>query len=126
MKRTFSLFLLITATAVGAAHARGFGGAIAGAAGPPVGNGIMGTGGLWGDSIAGAGGMWADGAYGNGAIFMPGMGDAYGGFFSGPPQDNLASKAPAHYNPLGGEQAISVPNPQQAEQQRVQSFNSSL
>ena len=110
----------------GSAHARGFGGAIAGA---PVGDGIMGTGGLWGDSIAGAGGLWADGAYGNGGLpwgeVIPGTGDAYGGFFSGPPQDNLASKAPAHYNPLGGEQAVSAP-PQQTEHQREASFNSSL
>src|SRR5262245_40561912 len=112
MKRSLPLAFLIIGTMAGAVSARGFGGGIAGA---PVGNGIMGTGGLWGDSIMGAGGMWADGAYGAGlpwGEFMPGTGDAYGGFFSGPPQDNLASKAPAHYNPLGGEQAISAP-PQQ-------------
>jgi hypothetical protein len=126
MKTSLHLALLIIGTMAGSAHARGFGGAIAGA---PVGDGIMGTGGLWGDSIAGAGGLWGDGAYGNGGLpwgeVIPGAGDAYGGFFSGPPQDNLAGKAPAHYNPLGGEQAVSVPQ-QETEQQRERSFDSSL
>jgi hypothetical protein len=129
MKRRFLIVLLIVGTMAGLAHARGFGGAIAGASGPPLGNGIMGTGALWTDSIYGAGGLWANGAYGTGGLpgyeSIPGMGDAYGGFFSGPPEDNLASKSPGHYNPLGGEQAISAPQ-QQTEQQREASFNSSL
>lgn len=116
VKRNLTFTMLLIGTIGGTVHARGFGG----------GHG----GNLGGNIVSGSGDFWGNGAYGTGGLPwfepLPGANAAYGGFFSGPPQDNLASKAPAHYNPLGGEQAISVPNPQQAEQQRVQSFNSSL
>jgi hypothetical protein len=126
VKRSITLSVLIAVAIAGNGYARGFGGGLTSA---PIGNGIMGTGALWTDSIEGAGGLWGNGIYGTGGlpdyVAVPGMGDAYGGFFSGPAEDNLASKAPAHYNPLGSEQAISVPH-QQSEQQRERSFDSSL
>jgi hypothetical protein len=124
MKHTLPLATLIIATIAGTAFARGFGGGL----GIPVGDGIGGTGALWTDSIEGAGGLWGNGAYGAGLPgwdSIPGGNAAYGGFFSGPPQDNLEDKAPTNYHPLAGEQGrMSAPENYRAE--RIQSFNSSL
>lgn len=127
MKCKLSLAILIIGTFAGTLHARGFGG---GLAGPPVGNGIMGSGALWTDSIGGAGAMWANGVYGTGGLpeyeTLPGANAAYGGFFSGPPQDNLAEKSPGAYHPLAGEQGgVGIPQ-ENYRAERMQSFNSSL
>ena len=73
--------------------------------------------------------MWGNGAYGTGGLpayeTIPGANAAYGGFFSGPPQDNLASKSPGAYHPLAGEQSVSEPQ-ENYRAERMQSFNSSL
>jgi hypothetical protein len=123
VKRNLALAALLIGTMAGALHARGFGGGL------PVGNGIGGSGALWTDSIYGSGGMWADGAYGTGGLpgyeSMPGGGAAYGGFFSGPPTDNLADKSRGAYHPLAGEQSGIAPQ-QDYRAERMQSFNSSL
>jgi hypothetical protein len=126
VKRKLTLTVLIIGTIAGTVHARGFGGGLAAG---PGGDGIGGSGALWTDSIYGAGGMWGDSAYGTGGLpgfeGIPGANAAYGGFFSGPPQDNLAGKSPGAYHPLAGEQGISVPQ-QNYRAERIQSFNSSL
>ena len=127
MKCNLTLAVLILGTIAGTVYARGFGGGLAAG---PGGDGIGGTGALWTDSIYGAGGMWGDGAYGSGGLpgfeSIPGANAAYGGFFSGPPQNNLSSKSPGSYHPLAGEQGGMAAPQQNYRAERIQSFNSSL
>lgn len=100
MTRSFAIAFMIIGTIGGALHARGFGG------------GIRGGGALATGDISGPGDFWGNGAYGTGGlpwfVGLPGANTAYGGFFSGPPQNNL-SKGPANYHPLAGEQAMAAP-----------------
>jgi hypothetical protein len=115
MNRSAAVAMLIIGGIAGTIHARGFGGGIRG-------------GGFSGGFNGGPGDLWGNGAYGAGLPeyeSLPGANAAYGGFFSGPPADNLADKSPGTYHPLAGEQGgMGAPRNYQAE--RMQSFNSSL